>query len=379
MKQIIQNYRTGKLSVENVPVPVVIPGMVLVQNAFSLISAGTERASVELARKSLIAKAKSRPQDFKRVLNLAKKQGFLSAYKTAMARLESPTPLGYSSAGIVLESGLGVETIKPGDRVACAGAGYASHSEVILIPKNLCVRIPDGVPLDWAAFTTLGAIALQGIRQAEVQIGHTIAVIGLGLLGQLTVQLLKASGCKVIGIDIDKEKIRLARESGADIALPRNRDVDKAVKSFTNDYGVDAVIITTATSSNDPFLLAPEIARDRARIVLVGVAKIDFPREIYYRKELSVSLARSYGPGRYDPVYEEKGVDYPIGYVRWTEKRNMEVVLQLMAEKKLNIESLISHRFKIEDAQKAYDMILGRTRQKFLGVLFQYDTTKKTD
>ncbi len=378
MKQILQNYKTGKLSVEEVPVPGVQPGMVLVQNAFSLISAGTERASVELARKNLLQKAKSRPEDFKKVLNLAKRQGLMSAYKTAMARLETPTPLGYSSSGIVIEVGQGVNGIGVGDRIACAGAGYASHSEIVLVPENLCAKVPDEVPLDWATFTTLGAIALQGLRQADTRVGECVAVIGLGLLGQLTIQILKASGCRVIGLDIDNEKIELARKMGADFAINvKSANLVSSIQYQTSGNGVDAIIITAATESNEPFLLAPQIARDRAKIVLVGVAKLDFPREPYYRKELSVILARSYGPGRYDPNYEEKGVDYPIGYVRWTEKRNMEAVLQLMAEKKLNIDPLITHKFRIDDAQKAYDLILGKTKQKFLGVLFEYDTTKK--
>ncbi|MEO0127042.1 MAG: bi-domain-containing oxidoreductase [candidate division WOR-3 bacterium] len=380
MKQIIQNYKTGELKVEEVPVPVVQPGMVLVQNAFSLISAGTERSSVELARKNLLQKAKSRPEDLKKVINLAKKQGIMQAYKTAMERLETPTPLGYSCAGIVLEVGDGVDDFMPGDKVACAGAGYASHSEVVLVPENLCVKVPDGVPLEWASFTTLGAIALQGIRQADVRIGETVAVIGLGLLGQLTVQILKASGCRVIGLDIDDNKVNLSKILGADQSFNiKISDFGFRISDFTNGFGVDAVIITAATESNEPFLLAPEIARDRAKVVLVGVAKLDFPREPYYRKELSVILSRSYGPGRYDPQYEESGIDYPIGYVRWTEKRNMEAVLQLMAAKKLNIEPLISHKFKIEDAHKAYDLILGKTNEKFLGVLFEYDIGKRYD
>ena len=377
MKQIVQNYKTGKLSVEDVPVPKVKSGGILIKNTFSLISAGTERSSVELARKSLLGKAKSRPDDVKKVLKLAKKQGILNAYKTAMSRLEMPSPLGYSSSGIVIEVGKGVTDIKVGDSVACAGAGYASHAEVIYVPKNLCAVVPKYVPLDWAAFTTLGAIAMQGIRQADLRVGEHVAVIGLGLLGQLTVQILKASGCCVIGIDLDYDKIKLAMKSGADKAVLRSKNLENLINNFTDSNGVDAVIITAATSSNDPFLLAPEIARDRAKVVLVGVAKLDFPREPYYRKELSLVLARSYGPGRYDTQYEEEGIDYPIEYVRWTEKRNMDAVLNLMTEKKLNIALLISHRFNIEHARKAYDLILGKTKEKFLGVLFEYDTRKK--
>jgi len=377
MRQIVQNYKTGQLTVEEVPVPTVNSGGVLVKNAFSLISAGTERSSVEFARKSLLGKVKSRPEDLRKVIQLAKKQGVWNAYKTAMGRLETPTPLGYSSSGIVMEVGADVKEFKPGDRVACAGGGYASHAEVVFVPKNLCARVPDEVPLDWAAFTTLGAIALQGIRQADIRVGENCAVIGLGLLGQLTVQLLKASGCRVVGVDIDKEKIERAKKCGADDAVLRSDDVQNCIDEFTGGNGVDVVIVTAATASNDPFILAPQIARDRAKVVLVGVAKIDFPREPYYRKELSFVLARSYGPGRYDTQYEEGGIDYPIGYIRWTEQRNMEAVLDLMAEKKLDMTPLISHRFKIEDAQKAYDMVLGKTEEKFLGILFEYDTAKE--
>ncbi|MGB3478246.1 MAG: bi-domain-containing oxidoreductase, partial [bacterium] len=377
MKQILQNFKTGVLSVDDVPVPKVQDNGLLVKNAFSLISAGTERSSVELARKSLLGKAKSRPADVKKLIKLAKKQGIRNAYKTAMNRLDTPTPLGYSSAGIVMEVGKDVQGFKVGDRVACAGGGYASHAEVIFVPENLCVKVPKGVGLDWAAFTTLGAIAMQGIRQADLRVGENVAVIGLGLLGQLSIQILKASGCRVVGIDLESDKVKLAKKCGADEVILRSENATYLVEHFTDGKGVDAVIITAATSSNDPFLLAPQICRDRARVVLVGVAKLDFPREPYYRKELSLLLARSYGPGRYDTLYEEAGIDYPIGYVRWTEKRNMEAVLNLMAEGKLNIAPLISHGFKITEAKRAYDIVLGKTEDKPLGILFEYDTEKE--
>ena len=377
MKQIVQNFKTGVLSVEDVPVPKVRNNGLLVKNAFSLISTGTERSSVALARKSLLGKAKSRPADVKKLIKLAKKQGIRNAYQTAMNRLDVPTPLGYSSAGIVMEVGKDVQGFKVGDKIACAGGGYASHAEVIFVPENLCVKVPKGVELDWAAFTTLGAIALQGIRQTEPRVGENIAVIGLGLLGQLTIQILKASGCRVIGIDLEPDKIKLAKKCGADKALLRSENIINLVEHFTDNKGVDAVVITAATSSNDPFILAPDICRDRAKVILVGVAKLDFPREPYYRKELSLVLARSYGPGRYDTLYEEAGIDYPIGYVRWTEKRNMEAILELMAERKLNMAPLISHRFKLGEAKKAYDIVLGKTGEKSLGILFKYDIDKK--
>ncbi|KPK67363.1 hypothetical protein AMJ87_13460 [candidate division WOR_3 bacterium SM23_60] len=377
MKQVVQNYKTRTLSVEEVPVPQGKPGFVLVRNAFSLISSGTERTSVEFARKGLLGKVKSRPDDAKKVIKLAKKQGIVSAFKTAMGRLETPVAPGYSSAGLVLDVGTGVDDVKAGDRVACAGGGYAAHAEVVCVPKNLCAAVPENVGLDQAAFTTLGAIALQGVRQADVKVGESVAVIGLGLLGQLTVQLLKASGCQVVGIDLDADKTNLALQCGAEDALVRSDGVTEKVMHMTRGRGVDAVIITAATESNDPFILAPQICRDRAFVVLVGVAALDFPREPYYRKELTLRLARSYGPGRYDTRYEEEGIDYPVGYVRWTEKRNMEAVLALMSEKKLDIAPLISHRFKIDQAQAAYDIVLGKTREKSMGILFEYDVTKE--
>ena len=378
MRQILLDYKKGKVRVENVPSPILRPKGVLVENAFSLISPGTERQRIENAKKSLLGKAKSRPEEVKKLLKIIREQGIFKAYRMAKGRLEMPLPLGYSCAGVVIESG--VDEFKPGDRVACAGGGYANHAEVIFVPQNLCVKVPDNVGLEYAAFTTLGAIAMQGIRQADVKLGETIVVIGLGLLGQLTVQILKASGCRVIGLDIDEWKVDLAKRLGIDLAFNTQISNPKSqILSFTDGYGVDAAIITAATKGNEPFLLAPEIIRDRGKVVLVGIAKIDFPREPYYRKELSLILSRSYGPGRYDTAYEEKGIDYPIGYVRWTEKRNMQAFLQLLGSGCLTLDPLITHRFKIDDALKAYDLILGKGKEKYLGILLEYSHVKEDE
>lgn len=377
MKQITQNYKTGELKLEEVPKPAVRPGGVLVQNAYSLISVGTERQSIENARKTLLGKARARPEQAKQVIQLAKQQGLFNAYRIAMNRLSTPSPLGYSSAGLVIEVGEGVTEFKVGDRVACAGGGYANHAEFVFVPKNLCARVPDNVSLDHAAFTTLGAIALQGIRRANLKIGEDVAVVGLGLLGQLVSQILLASNCNVLGIDIDPQKVSLALDNGITLGAVRgNDDIEKSVKSLSKGYGMDAVIITAATKSNDPIELAGKIVRDRGRIVVLGNTRMEIPWKLYYEKELDLRLSRSYGPGRYDHTYEEKGIDYPIGYVRWTEKRNMKAFLDLVAKGNVNLDKIITHRFKFEEAEKAYKIITGETKENFVGVLFKYETGK---
>lgn len=383
MKQVIQNYKTGDLKLEEVPIPALRPGGVLVKNAYSLISAGTERMRLELAQKSLFGKAKERPEELKQVIDSVKREGLVNTYRKVMNRLDMPTPLGYSSAGAVMEVGREVDEFQVGDRVACAGEGYACHAEVVFVPKNLCVKISrrisveaselSDVSFEEAAFTTLGAIAIQGVRQADVRIGERVAVIGLGLVGLLTVQILKAAGCSVLGIDIDAQKAKLALELNADMAAVRSVDnVEQMVESFSSGYGVDAVVITAATSSNDPVELAGKILRDRGRVAVVGVSNMDIPRGDYYQKELGLHLSRSYGPGRYDHIYEERGIDYPIGYVRWTEKRNMQAFLELIATEKVDVKRMITHKFPITEADKAYDIIMGNTDEKFIGVLLEY-------
>ncbi len=372
MKQIIQNFRTGVLKVDEVPETICKSGGVLVSNVASLISAGTEKMVVDFARKSLVGKAQERPDLVRQVLDKLKRDGLVNTINTVRARLDAPLALGYSCAGVVREVGRGAEEFAVGDRVACAGMNYASHAETIFVPKNLAVKIPDGVSFDEAAFVTLGAIALQGVRTAEVKLGDAVAVIGLGLLGQLTAQILKAAGCRVIGIDLDASKIELATSFGADAAIRRGDDVETAIKRFTDSHGVDAVIVAAAADTNDPIELAGMIARDRAIVSMIGAVRMDVPRKIYYEKELQLRLSRSYGPGRYDARYEEQGIDYPIGYVRWTERRNMQEFLRLISTGAVKLAPLITHRFPIEQAESAYEIITGKRSEPYLGILLQY-------
>lgn len=372
MKQVLQNFRTGVLKVDDVPETICKSGGVLVRNVTSLISAGTEKMAIDLAQKSLVGKAKERPDLVRQVISKVQKDGLAATLATVKARLDAPLALGYSCAGVVREVGHGAEAFRVGDRVACAGMNYASHAETIFIPKNLTVKIPDNVSFDEASFVTLGAIALQGVRTAEVKLGDAIGVIGLGLLGQMTVMLLKAAGCRVIGIDLDPNKIKLALEHGADAAVLRTDNVEGAIAQFTGGAGVDAIIITAAADSNDPIELAGLIARDRAIVSMVGAVGMDIPRKVYYEKELQLRLSRSYGPGRYDAQYEEDGIDYPIGYVRWTERRNMQEFLRLLSVGAVKLDKLITHRFDIHDAEAAYDIITGKNKQPYLGVLLTY-------
>ncbi len=372
MKQVLQNFRSGVLKVDDVPETICKSGGVLVQNVTSLISAGTEKMVLDLAQKSMLGKAKERPDLVRQVLNKVQKDGLAATFATVKARLDAPIALGYSCAGVVREVGRGAEEFSVGDRVACAGMNYASHAETIYVPKNLTVKIPANVSFDEASFVTLGAIALQGVRTAEVKLGETIAVIGLGLLGQMVVMILKAAGCRVIGIDLDPNKIQLAKDHRADAAVTRNDDAEGAVARFTNGYGADAVIITAAADSNDPIELAGVIARDRAIVSMVGAVGMNVPRKVYYEKELQLRLSRSYGPGRYDAQYEEGGIDYPIGYVRWTERRNMEEFLRLLSTGGVKLDKLITHRFDIGAAESAYDIITGKNKQPYLGILLTY-------
>jgi predicted dehydrogenase len=373
MKQVVQNFRTGELLIEDLPPPALRPGGCLVRTAFSLISAGTERATIQTAKSSLAGKAIERPDLVRQVIETFKREGLRSTYQKVKSRLNRIRPLGYSASGVVIAIGEGAEEFKIGDRVACAGAGYASHAEINFVPKNLCVRVPDEVPLDAACYTTVGAIALHGLRQSEASLGETVAVIGLGLIGQLVVQMLRAGGCRVIGIDPDPDARALAERSGAD-AVADAEQARALVTDLTRGQGADSVIIAAATKSNEPVELAADVARDRARIVILGQVSMNLPRHSFYAKELELRLARSYGPGRYDPQYEEKGNDYPIGYVRWTERRNMEAFLRLMADGRVNVKSLTTHRFSIDRALEAYELILaGRQKSGFrCGVILEY-------
>ncbi|MCG3197033.1 MAG: Inositol 2-dehydrogenase/D-chiro-inositol 3-dehydrogenase [bacterium] len=372
MKQVLQSLRTGELAVLEVPEPACPPGFVLVRNAFSFVSPGTERASREVAKSSLLQKARERPDQVRKVLEKVRAEGVVSTFQKVMARLEEPTPLGYSCAGRILEVGEGVPGLFPGMRVACAGAGYANHAHVVAVPKNLVAVIPDGVTHEQAAGTTLAAIALQGLRVGEIQLGENVGVIGLGLLGLLTVQLLKANGCRVLGVDLSPRMVSKALELCADTALLRSQDVEGAALAMTGGHGLDAVIITAATDSNDPVELAGVLARRRGRVIPVGTVPMDVPRRIYYPKELRLILSTSYGPGRYDPEYEERGRDYPYAYVRFTEQRNMASALALMAEGKLKIDPLITHRFSIDSADEAYALVEGRREEPSIGILLDY-------
>lgn len=378
MKQVFQHVRTGDISVEEVPAPQLLPGCVLVRVAASVVSAGTERASAEFARKNLLEKARSRPDLVREVMHKVQRDGILSALQAVRSRLDQPQSPGYSSAGTVIGVGEGVTDLQVGDRVACAGSGFAVHAEMACIPRLLVARIPnqiEQVPFDEAAFATLGAVALHGIRTAEVKLGDLVAVIGLGLLGQLTTQLLKAAGCRVLGMDIDATRAELARQTGADAVATSAAEFQDLCAQTSAGAGVDSVLITAETASSEPVNLAGAIARDRAIVVAVGTVGIDIERKAYYEKEIDLRISRSYGPGRYDTAYEQKGRDYPIGYVRWTETRNMEAFLRLLAGKKISLQPLITHRFPIERAQSAYSLISGRVREQYLGVVIQYSET----
>jgi polar amino acid transport system substrate-binding protein len=370
MLQILQNNKTGEVTLEEIAVPKVRSGCLLVKNAFSVLSLGTERMKVSVGKKSLIGKAKERPDQVKQVLDHVKRAGLIDTYKRVMNRLDQLTPLGYSSTGEIVEVGDGVSGLKVGDKVACGGFG---HAEYIAVPKNLCALVPENVNLETAAFTTLGAIALHGIRQSEARIGDNVVVVGLGLVGQIVTRILSAGGCGVVGIDLSDNKLELAREGRADLVIGRaESSLIQRILDFSNGHGVDAVIITAGTSSNDPIELAPKILRDRGIVVMLGISKMDIPWREYYEKEIDVRLSRSYGPGRYDPVYEKKGIDYPIGYVRWTQKRNMEAFLELLAKGRINLEEIITHKYPFSEAEKVYENLDSGDMDQSLGILFEY-------
>ena len=370
MLQIIQYQKTGEISVDELPVPKLRPGHVLVRNAFSLISAGTERTSVETAQASMVQKARMRPDLVRQVIDNFRREGLVATYNKVRDRLDNYKDLGYSSAGVVVESG--VSDIKVGDRVACAGVGYAAHAEIVSIPRNLVVKVPDPVGLDEAAFTTVAAIAMQGVRQADVRVGEQVVVVGLGLVGLLTAQLLKASGCRVLGMDVAPRNFDLALTLGCDQCAISGDDAILEVQSFTRGYGADAVVITAATKSNQPVELAIQCARKRGTVVAVGTVGMNIHRSPFYEKEINFRTSCSYGPGRYDSNYEERGQDYPLGYVRWTENRNMEAVLDIIAQRKLDVVPLVTHRIPVDEGLRAYDIITGEIEEPYLGILIQY-------
>lgn len=367
MKQLVQSFKTGQLEILNIPAPKVSENTVLIESKVSLISSGTERMLVEFARSSLFEKVKSQPEKVKEVLQKIKNDGFFAALEAVNSKLDEPLPLGYSNVGIVIDVGRNAGEFLVGDRVVSNG----SHAEIVNVSKNLVAKIPDNVDDETASFTVLGSIALEGIRLINPSLGENIAVIGLGLIGQLTVQLLLASGCRVLAMDLKEDRVKLAESFGAEGYVLKSGESPVApAMSFSKGHGVDGVLIATSTNSNEPIIQAAQISRKRGKIVLIGTAQINFSRDLFYEKELSFQVSCSYGPGRYDNSYEEKGIDYPLPYVRWTEKRNFEAVLSMMASGKLNVKPLITHRFSFSDALKAYDILLN---ENALGILLLYE------
>jgi polar amino acid transport system substrate-binding protein len=365
MQQIARRLKDGRLELIEVPDPRPGPGMAAVLVHASVLSAGTERATLQLARKGLVAKARARPDQARQVIDRMRREGLRQTVEVVRNKLEELGPLGYSAAGVVVEAGDEVRGLSPGDRVAIGGGGFANHSELDVVPSLLCARVPESVSAEEAAFTTLGAVALNGWRRAEVQVGSTVAVLGLGLIGQLVVRIARAAGCRVLGTDHSPRLVALARSVGADAEirsdiLPGSRWESQA----------DAVLICAATESNDPVLLAASLARERAPVVVVGDIRLELPRAAFYEKELDLRLSRSYGPGRYDPDYELHGIDYPIGHVRWTEQRNMEAFLDLVAQRKVKPSELITHRFPFVDAERAFGML--RSGGPAVGIVLDY-------
>ena len=378
MEQLTQKLGSGEMVIQELPMPQLSLGMVLVKNHYSIISAGTEGSTVKAARKSLIGKAKEKPQQVKQVLDVLKKQGIVQTYRAVMKKLDAYSPLGYSCAGEVIGVADDVVEFKVGDLVACAGAGYANHAEIVSVPVNLCVKLKADADLSQACYNTLGAIALQGVRQADMRLGETCAVIGLGLIGQLACLELKASGVNVIGVDISDSAVKTAEIHCTDLAYARNTPgIEDKILDYTGGIGVDAVIIAAATSSLDPVNFAGAICRKKGRVIILGAVPTGFDRDpYYYKKELELKMSCSYGPGRYDMDYEENGLDYPVAYVRWTEKRNMEAFQRLLYSQKINLDHLTTHRFKFEDAPKAYDIVVNHT-EPYLGILLEYDYAKE--
>ncbi|MFJ9627202.1 bi-domain-containing oxidoreductase [Streptomyces sp. NPDC101175] len=372
MKQVVQNYKSGELAVLDVPVPGCKPGGVLVRSAYSLISTGTELMKVSEAGMSMLGKARSRPDQVAKVMQSVATNGLPATYRKVMGKLDSYTPLGYSLCGVVEQVGAGIDDVKVGDLVACAGNEHALHAELNWVPKNLYAPVPDGLAPQHAAFGTVGSIAMQGVRQGEPQLGEVALVIGLGLIGQLVVQLLTAAGVRVVGADPDPARCELAERLGAAACGdPASAAVEAAVAELTDGHGVDQVFLAAGGGSNQPVELAARLARDRGRVVDIGKCRLDLPWNAYYEKELDVRFSRSYGPGRYDPSYELEGRDYPIGYVRWTERRNLACFLDLVARGRVDVDPLVSHIADFDDAVETYQR-LKDGELKAVAVLFRY-------
>lgn len=373
MKQISQNYKTGSIRLENVSSPALKPGGILVQTAYSVISIGTEGMKVREGQMSYLGMARSRPDQVKKVMQTVQQQGLRAAYEKVMNKLDSLTPLGYSISGTVTAVGAGVNDLTVGQAVACAGAGYANHAEVNFVPRNLVVPVPKDVRMEHAAFSTIGAIAMQGFRQGEMRLGETACVIGLGLLGQILVQILNAAGVRVLGVDLSEERCELACKLGAlNACKPDDSGLKSSVRQITRGVGCDAVFICAAGDSKQPAELAVELSRDRGRVIDIGKTHLDLPWKDYYEKEMDVRFSRSYGPGRYDPNYEERGVDYPIGYVRWTENRNMQAFLDLIASSRMLLDPIISNVYPFSEAESVFGQV-GNGTIRGLGFVFKYN------
>ena len=370
MKQLVQSLQDGRTEALEVPCPSASPRHLLVRSRVTLVSAGTEKMLVEFGRSNLLEKARSQPDKVRQVLEKARTDGVAATLDAVRSKLDQPLPMGYSNAGVVLEAGPGVEGFAPGDRVVSNGG----HAEVVRVPQTLCAKIPDNVTDEQASFTVLGAIALQGIRLAGPTLGESFVVTGLGLIGLIAVQLLRASGCRVLGIDFDASKLELARRFGAEVVdLSRGEDPVAAAAAFSRGRGVDGVLVTASTKSSEPMHQAAVMCRKRGRIVLVGVTGLELSRADFYEKELSFQVSCSYGPGRYDPAYEQGGRDYPVGFVRWTEQRNFEAVLDMLSSGAVDVDPLISHRFDFDHAGEAYDLLASGAPA--VGILLRYPET----
>ncbi|TNE55622.1 MAG: oxidoreductase [Bacteroidetes bacterium] len=375
MKQLTQQLKSGKMEILEVPFPVLRPNEILVRNHYSLISSGTESKTVSDARKGYVAKARNRKKEVQQVIDMIKNQGFSNTYQFVMNKLDAPSSLGYSCAGEVIAAGDQVHEFKVGDLVACGG-NSANHADVVSVPVNLAVRCPD-ISMKEAAFTTLGAIALQGIRQAELNLGERCLIIGMGLVGQLSAKVLQASAIQCACIDISEEAIKHSKAAGIQNVFNRHQDgLEEILMEQTGQIGFDSILITAGSSSLDPVELAGQLARVKAKVVIVGAVPTGFDRKNYYQKELDLRMSKSYGPGRGDRNYEEKGQDYPVGFVRWTENRNMQAFVELIRQKKIELQSLISHCFPLEDATQAYDLILSKNGNAN-AILIEYEKDKE--
>ena len=372
MKILVQNYSNGNLEMLEVPMITSSKGL-LIETKASLVSVGTEKAMIDVAKKSLLGKALARPDWVKQVIDKVKTEGLTEAWRQSKARLDTPVPLGYSCAGIVRAVDNAEGDFRVGDRVACSGSGYASHAEYNVVPPNLCVKMPDNVSFEDASYVALGGIAMEAVRLAKTEFGYKVGVIGLGLLGQIAVQILRAAGCHVIGIDISEEKCELALQNGAEIVAVTGEDDPVAIaKEFTGHDGLDAVIILASVDSDEPLIQAASMCRERGKIVAAGLVGLNIPRQIFYEKELEFAVSRAWGPGMYDPDYEERGVKYPLAYARWTAQRNMEEFLRMVSLGTIRLSNITTHKFPFEKALEAYEMILSG-KEPAIGVVLQYD------